>query len=72
MMWLDDFKLVNTKGGTRYIKADIEADAKPDTFPTDGTGIEGLSKNDKLEKGSSLFVVSTAELFFMDSNKEWH
>ena len=72
-MWLDDFKVISTKAGSRRIKADIEADTKPDEgqFPLSGANIEGLSSSDILTKGSSIFCLDTKDFYFMNSHGRW-
>ena len=70
-MWLDELNLVNVNNGKRLVKADISSDDTPSSFPEDGTNIEGLSANDTLAKGSTIYVIANGSLYMMDSAKNW-
>lgn len=72
-MWLDDFKVIDSKAGSRHIKADIECDTTPDEgqFPLSGANVDGLSSSDILVQGSSLFAVDTRDIYFLDSTGHW-
>ena len=72
-MWLDDFKVIDTKAGRREVKADIESDTTPEDgkWPLSGANIEGLSDSDILTKGSSVFCIDTKDIYFMNSSGRW-
>ena len=71
MMWLDEYILVNVENGQRVVRADISSDTPPSPFPTDGSEIEGLSSDDVLDKGSTVYVVADGSLYMMDSTGDW-
>lgn len=70
-MWLDEFVLISQENGMRTVRADITADSKPSTMPTDGTDIDGLSANDTLDKGSTIYCIADGSLWMMQSDGTW-
>lgn len=44
--------------GKKYVKVCIIADEKPDTLPTTGEDIIGLTENDYIAPGSSIFTIN--------------
>jgi hypothetical protein len=50
-------------GGHRYVVADITAGDVPGSFPVDGTDVDGLSSNDKLAMGTTIYVVQSATVY---------
>lgn len=63
MMRCNDQKHYWYKNGYRYVVADITSGDLPATFPTDGTDIEGLSENDILAMGTTIYVVQSATVY---------
>lgn len=43
--------------------ADITAGDVPGSFPVDGTDVDGLSSNDKLAMGTTIYVVQSATVY---------
>lgn len=43
--------------------ADITAGDVPGSFPVDGTNVDGLSSNDKLAMGTTIYVVQSATVY---------
>lgn len=43
----------------------LQADTTPETFPTTGEGVIGVSDNTKFAAGSMLYVVSEGKSYFL-------
>lgn len=75
MIWLglDGFKpsRVRDKDGNRYVVADLMSDNVPLEFPVDGENIEGLTKKDLIDKGTTMYVVENATLYMRNSDGNW-
>lgn len=59
------------ENGIRYVVADLFSDSKPDTLPTTGSGIKGLSSSDCLAEGSTIITKSLDLAILGDSWGDW-
>lgn len=56
---------------TRYCV--ILADSTPDTFPTDGSTVDGLPDSSLIDSGSVLIVLKPSSKYILGSDKTtWH
>lgn len=63
-MECNEFTVIKTENGKRYIKGTIYADTMPSTMPEDGTDIDGLSEDMILAVGCSVFTPSQTKVLF--------
>ena len=54
----------------RFVECELYADTVPGTLPT-AADIPGYTENDQIFVGSTLYVVSTGQLFMADEDGEF-
>lgn len=70
-MFLDQIGKYTYKNGKRHVVANIMSSEVPGIFPTDGTNIAGLTENDILDPGSTIYVINSASLYMMNEEGQF-
>ena len=72
MSMVANFPVYRIDGVQTIAVADIIADSKPATMPTNGKDIEGLPDDAILQPGSTLLDCSNGKIYMYTPSKSWN